>query len=997
MGSGQRTRRGTLIQDVSDDGEQTPRGRPEVETSRLGAADASSSVADSLDLAARLALDGVLGRLLGQRRGLRLGRYEIAGVVGRGACGEVFRAHDAELDREVAIKVLLPARTHRDDGPERQRLLDEARALARLRHPNVVEVFDVGVGVVGHHADGSGQHGVYVVMQWLPGDTLAAWAGTQPPWRAMVEAWCQVATGLQAAHDAGLVHGDVKPHNAIIERIIDRSGDGSGATVGRVRVVDFGLARDAVVPRAMWSTLDGNSGASSATTVAGTPLYMAPEQHRGEMSPAADQFALSVSLWQALAGAPPFRGGSMDELAIAKQTTRPKRPRGTPVPAAIWAVLERGLAPDPSLRFRDLRAWIDAIGRARRPGTRRAGVALALASIGALAGVAAMGRSAPHPCDAAGLAIEALWDGTRRESVHATLAALDHPDAAALATSAVGILDDRAAQWTAAWSEMCAAPAGGSTAQVHACLTEEYAAFDRAIARAAATVPGDLGRLESAVAGPKGTPCAGVGIHSEAENAEIRALEAEALRIDDEEAFVPGADPAWVDALVARADALGRPDLAASMQFDAGDALLGQRSIEPGIERMRDAVWRANAAGLPSVALDMMPRIVFGYVLMGAFDEADRVVALARQHAALHGSDARQDAALDMVAGLSVGLSGDYEAAERLYQRACDRLIAEPDPTSRVSVCIDQLVTLALNYGDVAKAARQLEVGLAAAQRVRRTSPAMFAAFDAATASVALHRGHFDAAIDSAARCVERSRADTTSAHTLMYATGQLAMMQAAAARTDEAIASYDQTLALARTLGHPPLEEIAHWHVARMWLLLQAGRLDEIGGAAAAFLADTTGDPAVVEGWYPEVRLLSVWSAWATGAIDDARRELDRLDASLSAEREEDGVRRFAARMRALLDDAGDPVAVAEFGAAIRRNAEHDRARAEQGDRGSPTEAALDAFAYAVLAATLADPDVPRRGPTAVTGSLRAMYVTHARALAMLRHAAYPQNIHRF
>lgn len=345
------------------------------------------SMQGSLDLAGRLALDGVLGRLLGQRRGLRLGRYEIAGAVGHGACGEVYRAYDAQLDRDVAIKVLLPARTHRDDGSERERLQDEARSLARLRHPNVVEVFDVGVGVVAHHADGSGQHGVYVVMQWLPGQTLAEWtlgerildtgSAERPDWRAIVAAWRQVALGLQAAHDAGLVHADVKPHNAIID------------ADGRVRVVDFGLAQDAMVPRAAWSTLDGSETVPISTMLAGTPLYMAPEQHLGQLSPAADQFALSVSMWQTLAGVAPFAGDSVADLGMAKQTRRPERPRVTDVPAAIWAALEQGLALDPKRRHRDVAAWIDAVDRAARPGWPRRILSLLMGS-GAMGNGAAL-------------------------------------------------------------------------------------------------------------------------------------------------------------------------------------------------------------------------------------------------------------------------------------------------------------------------------------------------------------------------------------------------------------------------------------------------------------------------------------------------------------------------------------------------------------------------------------------------------------------------------
>lgn len=184
-----------------------------------------------------------------------LGRYEIQELLGAGAMGRVYAAYERALDRRVAIKVLIE-----EDG---DRLVEEARAMARLNHPNVVTVHEVATG----------ESGAYVVMELVSGASLRSWVSSPRPWREVVRVLTDVARGLAAVHAAGVVHRDVKPDNMIVDRD------------GRVRVGDFG-----------------------DESIAGTPAYMAPEVVRGERANAAsDQYSFGAMAYELLAGRRPAK------------------------------------------------------------------------------------------------------------------------------------------------------------------------------------------------------------------------------------------------------------------------------------------------------------------------------------------------------------------------------------------------------------------------------------------------------------------------------------------------------------------------------------------------------------------------------------------------------------------------------------------------------------------------------------------------------------------
>ncbi|HUJ61366.1 MAG TPA: serine/threonine-protein kinase [Kofleriaceae bacterium] len=267
----------------------------------------------------------------------RLGRYAIERTLARGASGRVLVGLDATVGRRVALKLL-------DVGGERRaRLVAEARALARVSHPNVVALYELG-------EDGDT---TFLALELVEGGDLARWLETPRPHRAIIEMFVAAGRGLAAVHEVGVVHRDFKPENVLVGRD------------GRPRVSDFGLA-----------------GAAHG----GTPAYMAPEQvEGGELDARADQFAFAVALWQALHGELPYPGESATALALAARRGELRAPRAPDVPAAVNAALRRALAGDPAARFATMRELLAALER--RP-ARRWRWPAALAALAALAAVA---------------------------------------------------------------------------------------------------------------------------------------------------------------------------------------------------------------------------------------------------------------------------------------------------------------------------------------------------------------------------------------------------------------------------------------------------------------------------------------------------------------------------------------------------------------------------------------------------------------------------------
>jgi serine/threonine-protein kinase len=375
----------------------------------------------------------------------------------------VLRAYDPKLQREVALKeVRGDALGH---GGAR-RLVAEARAMAKLSHPNVVAVFDVEEVA----ADTGRERGPHVrlvlVMEYVAGQTLQTWLAAQPrSWRAVVGCFIAAGHGLAAAHAAGLLHRDFKPTNVLVVSASEpeRSERAGGTTI--VKVTDFGLAKLAGSastsdPGAVRASGDDSFASrtenlTEAGTVMGTPRYMAPEQHHGEpLAPAADQYAFCVALWEALCGEAPF------SCALAKSEGPPPWPGG-PTPRPVAEAVRRGLSPDPMKRWPSMHALLQAL--AYDPARRRKRSLLALGGLG----MAAMGvmawqsfgsaralRCTPASADAQ---LSGVWDGARRAEAHAAIVDIGASYATEVWQKTAATLDAYAADWTAMHVETCAA------------------------------------------------------------------------------------------------------------------------------------------------------------------------------------------------------------------------------------------------------------------------------------------------------------------------------------------------------------------------------------------------------------------------------------------------------------------------------------------------------------------------------------------------------------
>jgi len=252
--------------------------------------------------------------------GTPFGRYQLIELLARGGMGEVWRAHDTTIDRIVALKMLLP---HYAKDPDfEKRFRREARAAARLDDPHVVPIYDVG------EIDGR----LYVTMRLIDGVDLQTLLDSGPlEARRAVHIVEQIASALHSAHQAGLVHRDVKPSNILLTHN------------DFAYLIDFGIARGAT-----------DTALTSANTTIGTWAYMAPERFStGESEPSADVYALACVLYQCLTGQPPYPGDTLEQVAVGHMVAPPPHPseeRDT-IPTAMDHVIETGLAKQPTDRY----------------------------------------------------------------------------------------------------------------------------------------------------------------------------------------------------------------------------------------------------------------------------------------------------------------------------------------------------------------------------------------------------------------------------------------------------------------------------------------------------------------------------------------------------------------------------------------------------------------------------------------------------------------------
>ncbi len=378
-------------------------------------------------------------------RGATVDRYLILEQLGVGGMGVVYAAFDPQLDRKVALKLL---RADLGAAPERRaRLLGEAQALARLSNPHVVTVYE---------AKALGDQ-VFVAMELVEGVTLRQWLReARRPWREVLKTVLEAGEGLRAAHEAGVVHRDVKPDNVLLGKR------------GRVFVTDFGLARrvDAQVPPLPHVPVEGAAGPDgpeSWSTVSGellgTPAYMAPEQwDGGEVDARTDQFSFCITVYEALYGERPFPGGGTSALKEAVHKGELRAPRKeAKVPSHLRRVLARGLAVEPSQRYPNMAALLQALRRDPRAAWRKP-LTLATAALLLAVGVAiGTARSEERLCRGSERHLADAWDAPRKAQVKAALLSSSSSAAAGAWVGVERALDTYASQWAAMHQDACEA------------------------------------------------------------------------------------------------------------------------------------------------------------------------------------------------------------------------------------------------------------------------------------------------------------------------------------------------------------------------------------------------------------------------------------------------------------------------------------------------------------------------------------------------------------
>ena len=406
---------------------------------------------DPVGIDARMMLGDLRAQMFGAGEPTRVGRFDLLRLLGRGAFGSVYLANDSELQREVAVKVLT---TGGADEPLRARFVREAQSLAKLKHPNVLTIYEVGVE----------DDRVYIAMEYVEAGTLSKWCAEHPPGsRARFFEVLRLAVaagrGLAAAHAAGIVHRDVKPANILV-----------GAD-GRPRLADFGLARTAAAgyPNTWDLETDGGSSKSSSSAtlthtgdVLGTPAYMAPEQFAGHTDEASDQWSLSAAFWEAAYGERPFRGKNATELSQAvEKPPEPPPSERTEVPAWWREILTRGLSPESADRWPSVSEFVDALdGAAARQ--RRRTVMLSVGAV-AVVGMGAFGwqrydvAQRRAGCEREAESIATVWNDGTRDDLRAGLEHAGVSYAESTFARAAPVLQAYADHWSEDYEKLCLA------------------------------------------------------------------------------------------------------------------------------------------------------------------------------------------------------------------------------------------------------------------------------------------------------------------------------------------------------------------------------------------------------------------------------------------------------------------------------------------------------------------------------------------------------------
>jgi serine/threonine protein kinase/tetratricopeptide (TPR) repeat protein len=413
------------------------------------------------DLEGQMILQSVHAKLFGEElEPTVVGVYKIVKRLGSGGMGEVYLALNTDLERYEALKVVRSARAR--EPRDRQRLVEEAKSLARLSHPNVVHVYggEVEAG------------NFYLAMEFAPGQTMEAWQKAGPhPWRSLLEVYIAAGQGLWAVHQVGMVHRDFKPSNVILG---EREGD-----TQRVRVIDFGLAVLDGVGREVIAGV-----AASGTTPYGTPYFLSPEQCRGEAVTArSDQFSFCTALYDALYHQHPYyvpdpTPASPSRIPTDSGTQQPpttpraltalldaicdkdralrQPPADTGVPRAVFKLLARGLERDPARRYASMEELLKLLARQLRPSMLPWLIGIGVGGLIAGGAIyAAVAQGMPGSCKNVGSAVAGVWNDARSDELRRHFLRTERPYADATHAAVKRTVDAYVKEWETVHGAAC--------------------------------------------------------------------------------------------------------------------------------------------------------------------------------------------------------------------------------------------------------------------------------------------------------------------------------------------------------------------------------------------------------------------------------------------------------------------------------------------------------------------------------------------------------------
>jgi tetratricopeptide (TPR) repeat protein/predicted Ser/Thr protein kinase len=646
--------------------------------------------------------------------GERIGRFEIRERLGAGGMGVVYRAHDPELDRDIALKLLRVTTKTPTELEARHRR--EAQAMAKLSHPNVVAVYDVGVD----------RGRVFIASEYIRGMTLQEWLEARPrPWQAIVDAFIEAGRGLCAAHEAGIVHRDFKPSNVMV-------GD-----EGRIYVVDFGLARSGARTRAELTADEPTSESELETTtltrtgaILGTPPFLAPECVDGQsVTRAADQFSFCVALYWAVHGVAPFKASSLAErqqrIRQARLSPGPRR-----VPTWLERALRRGLAFRPEDRHPSLEVLLDHLQAGRRRGRRALVLGSWALALSAAVGVGyTMAKDPATPalaeCEAQdGLA--GVWDDARRARVDQISQTLESPYAKEAWSLARAHLDAYAQEFDASRARACASPNRARASLWLDCLARRRASLDVVVGlleedpELLAETPKFVAELDSL------TSCETASARDEAAEPVSRELRANLERA--ELRFVAGhydqarqlaltiAEQAQAE--VAGAAGAAGAELEARAHVVRGRALAELGKTDAAIEALDEAVQVALAHDDPRPVLEAWVTLVeVEGVLAARPEQGERWAALAQAMLASQPPQPRLEARLATNLGMIYAATNQLERAVAQHERALERLSEDPRQDVERLEILNNLAGAIARTGDLDGAERGYRRALELAER----------------------------------------------------------------------------------------------------------------------------------------------------------------------------------------------------------------------------------------------------------------------------------------